>query len=221
MLFEPITQRSVATQTDVCKAPASEIAFNKSGIGISSPVETERSVPQHPKNAELKVFHDHNYSMKTPPNVIFPTYDENSFKTIPLTPAHNVLCNQYESTDAVDTGHESDADNEEDKDPSWKLSDAQHFLSVYHMGVEPSEDEFQESSPEKLVVFGSCLNELLKRCPECEDAIIQQKNKTCGSMLSVELTCHSGHTKNMGIPTSCEKETSWKPAIFRSYTLYR
>ena len=43
--FEPITQRIVATQTDVYKASASEIAFNYSGIGISSPVETETNVP--------------------------------------------------------------------------------------------------------------------------------------------------------------------------------
>ena len=204
--FEPITQRSIATQTDVCKASASEIAFNKSGIGISSPVETEINVPQHPKTVEWKVSHDHSYSMNAPANVIFPTHDEDSLKTIPLTPVHNVLCNQYDSTDAVDTGYKSDVDDEtidndkddEDKDPSWKFSDAEHFLSDDDMGVEPSEEEFQESPPDrekKFVVFGSCLNELLKRCPECGDAIIQQKSKTCGSMLTVELTCHSGHTK--------------------------
>ena len=50
--FEPITHRSVATQTDVCKASPCEIAFNKSGIGISSPVQTETNFLQHPKNAE-------------------------------------------------------------------------------------------------------------------------------------------------------------------------
>ena len=72
--------------------------------------------------------------MNAPSNVILPTYDENSFKKIPLTPKHNILCNQYESTDAVDTGHESDADDEtidNDKDK------------------DPSEDEFQESSPDR------------------------------------------------------------------------
>ena len=122
-----------------------------------------------------------------------------------LPPVHNIACDQYESTDAVDTDQESDEDDEidndnddEDMDPSWKLADVEQFLSDDDMEVEPSEDEFQESPPhreKKFLVFGSCLNELLKRCPECGDAIIQQKNKTSGSMLLVELTCHSGHTK--------------------------
>ncbi|XP_044181017.1 uncharacterized protein LOC122962175, partial [Acropora millepora] len=47
----------------------------------------------------------------------------------------------------------------------------------------------------KFLVFGSCLFELLKRCPECGDVIIKRKNKTSGTMLLVKLTCHSGHTK--------------------------
>ena len=59
--------------------------------------------------------------MNAPPKLIFPTYDDDTFKTIPLPPVHNITCNQYESTDAVDTGHKSDADNE--------LSDAEQFLS--------------------------------------------------------------------------------------------
>ena len=75
--------------------------------------------------------------MNAPPKVIFPTYDDDSFKTIPLPPVHNITCDQYESTDAIDTGDESDADDEtidndkddEDMDPSWKLSDAEQFLS--------------------------------------------------------------------------------------------
>ncbi|XP_068758424.1 uncharacterized protein [Montipora capricornis] len=144
--------------------------------------------------------------MNAPLKVIFPTYDDDSFKTIPIPPVHNITCDQYEATDAVDTGHESDADDEtidngkddEDMDPSWKLSDAEQFLSDDDMEVEPSEDDFKESPPHrdrKFLVFGSCLNELLKRCPECGHAIIQQKNKTSGSMLLVELTCHSSHTK--------------------------
>ena len=203
--FEPITHRSVATQTDVCEVSPCEIACNKSGISISSPVKTETNSPQHPKNAEWKVSHDHNYIMNAPPKVIFQSYDDNSFKTIPLPPVHNIACDQYESTDAVDTDQESDEDDEidndnddEDMDPSCKLADVEQFLSDDDMEVEPSEDEFQESPPhreKKFLVFGSCLNELLKRCPECGDAIIQQKNKTSGSMLLVELTCHSGHTK--------------------------
>ena len=202
--FEPITQRTVAIQTDVCKASLSEIFCKKPSTDISSPVKTETNFPQHSKNAEWKVSHDHNYIMNAPPGVIFPTYDEDSFKTIPLPPVHKVPFDQYKSKDVVDTGHESDPDDEnndddkddEDMDPSWKLSDVEQFLSDDDMA--PSEDEFQESPPDrekKFMVFGSCLNELLKRCPECGDAIIQQKSKTTGSMLTVELTCHSGHTK--------------------------
>lgn len=67
---------------------------------------------------------------------------------------HNITCDQYESTDAVDTGHESDADGEidndmddEDTDPSWKLSDTEQFLSDDDMKVKPSEDDFKESTP--------------------------------------------------------------------------
>ena len=45
----------------------------------------------------------------------------------------------------------------------------------------------------KFIVFDSCLTKLLKRCPDCGDVMAQQKSKTIGSMLSIELTCHSGH----------------------------
>ena len=172
--FEAITHRSVATQTDVRKASPCEIDSNKSGIGISYPVKTEKNSQQHPKNAEWKVSHDHNYIMNATPKVIFPTYNDQSFKTTPLPPVHDITCNQCESTDAVDTGHESDVDDEttdndkddEDMDPSCKLSDAEQFLSDHDMEVEPSEDESQESPPHretKFLVFGSCLNGLLKR----------------------------------------------------------
>ena len=200
--FEPIAHRSIATQTDVCNASPCEVACTTSGIGISSPVKTETNSPKH---AEWKVHHDHNYTMNAPPKVIFPTYDDSSFKTIPLPPVHNITCDQYESTDAVDTGHESDADggidndmDDEDTDPSWKLSDAEQFLSDDDREVEPSEDDFKESTlhtEKKFLVFGSCLFELLKRWPECGDVIIKRKNKTSGTMLLVALTCHSGHTK--------------------------
>ena len=75
--------------------------------------------------------------MNAPPKVIFPTYNDGSFKTIPLLPVHNIRCDQYESTDAVDIGHEGDADDEidnkddEDMDPSWKLSDAHYLLFFF------------------------------------------------------------------------------------------
>ena len=59
-----------------------------------------------------------------------------------------------------------------------------------------TEEELESYSPDsekKILVFNSCLDELLKRCPQCGDVIIQQNRKTVGSMLSIELTCHSGH----------------------------
>ena len=85
--------------------------------------------------------------------------------------------------------------NDEDMDPSWKLSDAEQFLSDDDMEVEPSEEDFKEPTShkeKKFLVFGSCLFQLLKRCPECGDVIIKQKNKTSGTMLLVELSCYSG-----------------------------
>ena len=60
----------------------------------------------------------------------------------------------------------------------------------------------------KYLVFHSCLNKLLKRCSDCGDIIIQHvqhKRKTIGSMLSIELTCHSGQ------PTNCNSQ----PAVIR------
>ena len=107
--------------------------------------------------------------MNAPPKVIFPTYDDDSFKTIPLPPVHNITCHQYESTDAIDTGDESDADDEtidndkddEDMDPSWKLSDAEQFLSDDDMEVETSKDAFQESSPRREKNFWSLVHVLM------------------------------------------------------------
>ena len=46
----------------------------------------------------------------------------------------------------------------------------------------------------KYLVFDSCLKKLLKRCPDCGDVIIQHETETIGSMLSIKLACHSGHT---------------------------
>ena len=48
----------------------------------------------------------------------------------------------------------------------------------------------------KFIVFDSCLSKLLKRCPECGEVIAQCEKKTTGSMLPVQLTCHSGHMIN-------------------------
>ena len=65
----------------------------------------------------------------------------------------------------------------------------------------PSEGEFKGNwnipdCEKKLIVFDSCLCKLLKRCPEFGDVIAQCKRGTTDSMLSVQLTSHSGHTIN-------------------------
>ena len=76
-----------------------------------------------------------------------------------------------------------------------------------------SEDEndrhYTSSAPDcekKYLVFYSCLNKLLKRCPHCGDVKIQHERKTIGSMLSVELTCHSGHTTYWDPPPVVKKK---------------
>ena len=193
--------------TDVCKAPPSEIACKKSGIGISSPVKTETKSPQHPNNAEWKVSHDLNYVMNAPPKVIFPTYDDGSFKTIPLPPVHNITCDQDESTDAVDIGHEGYANDEIEMIKIWTPAGnyLMHISFYLMITLKWNHLDINFKSPlliwkKKFLVFGSCLNELLKRCPECGDAIIHQKNKTSGTMLLVEVTCHSGHIKTWESP---------------------
>ena len=81
--------------------------------------------------------------------------------------------------------------------PSWKLSDAEQFYLMMTWKWNHLKMNFKSpllTGEKRFLVFGPCLNELLTRY-ECGDAIIQQKNKTSGSMLLVELTCHSGHTR--------------------------
>ena len=99
----------------------------------------------------------------------------------------NELCNEYRSTDADDETINNDKDDE-DMDPSWKLSDAEQFISDDDMEVELSEDEFQESHPgreKQIMVFGSCLNELhvLKECLDKTTLIILD-NTVCNLQLN-------------------------------------
>ena len=103
--------------------------------------------------------------------------------------------------DDVD-GHVSDTDYEvddEDQDSHWKFPPkGKHYGDDDEDDddddEEESEDEFPEnpSNEKKIVVFNSNLNNLFKRCQECGDVVIEQKRKTVGSMLSVELVCQSG-----------------------------
>ena len=92
-----------------------------------------------------------------------------------------------------DTGDEVD---DEDREPHWKLPPkGKHHGDDDEDDAddddEESEDEFPENpdNEKKFVVFDSNLNNLFKRCQECGDVVTEQKRKTVGSMLSVELVC--------------------------------
>ena len=89
-------------------------------------------------------------------------------------------------------------DDDEDLDPSWQLPNDKK--SITEDDNLPSVDEFEGNSNtpdcEKFLVSDSCLSTLLKRCPECGDVIAQCDRKTTGSLLSVQLTCHSDHMIN-------------------------
>ena len=88
-------------------------------------------------------------------------------------------------------------DNEKDDeatDPQWQPTDDEKVtLDDDVMLTEEELESYSPDSEKKFLVFHSCLDELLKRCPQCGDVVIQQNRKTVGSMLSIDLTCHSGH----------------------------
>ena len=65
-------------------------------------------------------------------------------------PQHDVnVVSSEDTTNAfVDgNGNESDADDDEDLDPNWQLPDDDRILS--DNDIVPSEDEFQERSPDR------------------------------------------------------------------------
>ena len=188
--FNPITQRNVAVQTDRYKPKLPE---QKNPVPRAS--FPEPCAPVHASSD--KVSHDHSYAMRAPPDIVFPTFDADSF-TIPLPSLEqvkNVTVDGHESdVDDDDDDDDVDEDNEQ-LDPLWQTPDDE-VLTDDDM-VSP-EDELDGCSPDgekKYLVFGSCPDKLLKRCQRCGDVIIQQERKTVGSMLSISVTCHSGHTE--------------------------
>ena len=170
---EPITLRSVAVQTDFCKIIGNDLC-KTAKIDISPPVQREVDVPQNPHAVILKIPNDHNYSMEAPPDaVIFPSYDADSFKTIPLPPLHKELVEDDKTVVDNDDDDDDNDGDDEDLDPRWQLPDDVKLLSgndtVPFDHELPPEDEFEKGSPDsekKILVFGSCLNDLLKRCPK-------------------------------------------------------
>ena len=193
---QPVTLRSVAVQTEDSKQKK-----GKANV-TPTPIQNEpyMYVPPYVDAVQWKVLKDHTYSLPACPSSVFPTYDDNFFSTISFTQLHKEDPRLENDDDNVD-GHVSDTDDEvddEDLDPHWKFPPkGKHYGDADEDDDdddEESEDEFPENpgNEKKFVVFNSNLNNLFKRCQECGDVVIEQKRKTVGSMLSVELVCQSG-----------------------------
>lgn len=202
---DPISYRTVEIQTDET-GNASTTVFEKTSCEVPLPGQNEEYVPA--KAEESKVKHDHSYAMQPPPYVIFPTYEDNSFNAIsppPLYEVEVVLTTSNEDDESVvanendDDEDEDDADDE-DLDPHWlpgEVGEENLFTDDNLSSEDENDGDCTCSTPDcekKYLVFDSCLDKLLKRCPDCGDVIIKRERKTIGSMLSIELTCHSGHT---------------------------
>ena len=210
--FDPICYKTVETQTDQL-----ENAFNV----VSEKTSNKPLLPGQDgaqvsvKAEESKIKHDHSYAMQPPPYVIFPTYEDDSFNAIsppPLYEVEVVLRTTTEDDESVvgnengddsddeddedDDDDDDDARDNEDLDPHW-LPGEEKFTHDDNLSEDENDGDCTSSTRDcekKYLLFDSCLNKLLKRCPDCGDVIIQHDRKTIGSMLSIELTCHSGHT---------------------------
>ena len=204
--FDPICYRTVEIQTDQT-GNASTYVSGKTSNEIPLHGQHEVHVSVNAEKSNLK--HDHSYAMQPAPYVIFPTYEDNSFNANsppPLYEVELVLSTATEDDKSV-VGNEKgdggiDVDDEDDRDdedlePHWlpgeeKFTDDDNLLSE-----DEHDGDCTSLTPDcekKYLVFDSCLNKLLKRCPACGDVIIQQQRNTLGSMLPIEVTCHKGHT---------------------------
>ena len=204
--FDPICCKTVETQTDE-QDNASTNVSEKTSNKLSLPGQDGAHVSAEVDKSTVK--HDHSYATQPPPYVIFPTYEDDSFNATsppPLYEVEVVLRTTTEDDESVvgnengddsDDEDDEDAGDDEDLDPHW-LPGEEKFIHDDNLLSEDEHDgDCTSSTPgceKKYLVFDSCLNELLKRCPYCGDVIIQIERKTIGSMLSIELTCHSGHT---------------------------
>lgn len=206
--FDPICYKTVETQTDQT-GNASNNVSERTNNELPLPGQDGAHVSVNAE--ESKVKHDHSYAMQPPPHVIFPTHEDDSFNAISPPPLYEVkvvlrttteddesVVGNENGDDSNDDDDEDDDDrDDEDLDPHWlpgeeKCTDDDNLLPE-----DENDGDCTSSTPDcekKYLVFDSCLNMLLKRCPDCGDVIIQHERKTIGSMLSIELTCHSGHT---------------------------
>ena len=183
--FDPVILVSVATQTD--DVPSSIIPSTDININVSSAVDSQESYTIAAE--QWKMFHDHNYSMSHPK--VYPTYGfDDSSNVTSMDPLTDV---EVDDVPPVKVITEIDGDDDEDKDPDWQLPKDEKMLSPDgHESEGEIESEEETESPDtekKYLVFKSCLDQLLTHCPKCGQVVIDQKRKTIGSMLSVELTC--------------------------------
>ena len=201
--------KTVETQTDQT-GNASNIAFERTNNELPLPVQGGALISVNAE--ESKVKHDHTYGMQTPTHVIFPTYEDDSFNAIlppPLYDVEVVLKTTTEDDESVgdengdysnDDDDEDDDDDDrddEDLDPHWLPGEEKPTYDDHVLPENETYGDCTSSTPDcekKYLVLDSCLNKLLKRCPDCGDIIMQHERKTIGSMLSIELICHTGHT---------------------------
>ena len=140
--FKPLTLRSNEIQTETSEQSSNDHFVEKANIEVSLPIQTEPLVPVHVHAAEWKVLKDHNYAKQAPPSLIFPSYDDDTFNTIPLPPLHELDIKLGQ--DETDVDHASDVDNddgdEEDLDPHCELPKEENFYD--HDETMSSEDDF-------------------------------------------------------------------------------
>ena len=160
--------RSVAVQTpSFWETSNNDVSCQNKSMDVSSPFHAEacNSVEVNPE--EWKVFHDHNYSTQLPCDVIFPTYDAESFNNIPLPPQHKELVTpaEVENVEITAIGHEIDMDVDDDldgydndkddeaMDPHWQPTDDEKVtLDDDVMLTEEDLESYSSDSEKKLSV---------------------------------------------------------------------
>ena len=113
------------------------------------------------------------------------------------------MSQQYDDDD------EDDDRYDEDLDPHWLPGEEECTDDDNLLPENQNHGDCTFSTPnceKKYLVFDSCLNKLLKRCPDCGDVTIQHERKTIGSMLSIKLASQWPHHL-LGFTASGKKET--------------
>lgn len=118
----------------------------------------------------------------------------------PSTSAHEIVESLPVSTKQEAPAEESSSsssgiadagqDAGDDYDPA---ADHDHDSSDDVSGSDAS-DVSDEGFKDKYVVFGDCLQDLLRRCPECGEQILETTKTIRGSLLSVTLVCAGNHS---------------------------